>query len=69
MNVFQTIIYFLLLIFYTIPVNGQEYKDFNLEESRKFQTEFADRKFTDGGEMSRYLYLHFSEFYPHTVIN
>lgn len=48
---------------------GQGYQDFTLEESRQFHRDFSDRKFTDGGEMSRYLYLHFSEFYPHAVMS
>ena len=47
---------------------SQEYKDFTLEESRKFHRDFEKSMFIDGGEMSRYLYLHFSEFFPHTII-
>jgi len=69
MKIFRITICLLLLILSTTVVNSQEYEDFTLEESRNFHQDFANRKFTDGGEMSRYLYLHFPEFYPHTVIN
>lgn len=68
MEIFRILISFLLLYLSTTLIYSQDYEDFTLEESRKFHQEFANRKFTDGGEMSRYLYLHFSEFYPHTVI-
>ena len=69
MKIFRAIIYTILFFSFTALTYGQEYKDFDLEESRRFHRELANRKFTDGGEMSRYLYLHFSEFYPHAVIS
>jgi len=68
MEILRKIIYFILLICFTTLTYGQDYEDFTLEELRKFHREFANSMFIDGGEMSRYLYLHFPEFFPHTVI-
>ncbi|WP_299126372.1 serine hydrolase [uncultured Winogradskyella sp.] len=68
MEIFRNRIYFIILICLTTTTYGQDYEDFTLEESRKFHQEFENSMFIGGGEMSRYLYLHYSEFFPHTVI-
>ncbi len=68
MKIFRTIIHSILFICITPLTYGQDYEDFTLEESRKFHREFANSMFIDGGDMSRYLYLYFPEFFPHTVI-
>ncbi|MBO0322225.1 beta-lactamase family protein [Muricauda sp. CAU 1633] len=51
-----------------------DYIDFSLEKSKKVHQRFNDENWDDfeswalQGDASRYIYLHFSEFWPHTII-
>ncbi len=64
-----------LLYFLLMPLanlSAQDYKGFTLEESRSYHHKFSKDIFVGwggGGRLTRYVFLHFSEFWPHSVIN
>ena len=57
-------------------VQAQDYTGFTLEESRAYHQQFfqnnpghSPNKWDQGGDISRYIYLHSTEFWTHSVIN
>ena len=64
-----------LVYFMLMPLANlfaQDNKGFTLEESRSYHHQFSKDIFNGwggGGRLTRYVFLHFSEFWPHSVIN
>ncbi len=64
------LVYFLLMPLANL--SAQDYKGFTLEKSRSYHDKFPKDIFVGwggGGRLTRYVFLHFSEFWPHSVIN
>ena len=58
------------LVFITITaVQAQDYEGYTFEESKAYHKEFSLENWGDGGDLSRYVFLNFTEFWPHTLIN
>jgi len=64
---------FVLLMFSTSQ--AQDYKGFSLDESKEIHENFINDNLGESfgdwlkGKDSRYIFIHFSEFWPHSVIN
>lgn len=46
-----------------------EYDGYTLEEAREFHQQFVTEYWLKGGDLTRYIFLNYSEFWPHKVIS
>jgi CubicO group peptidase (beta-lactamase class C family) len=60
-----------VLLFGLTPgvIEAQDTAGYSPEQSREFHARWTDSNWDDGGELSRYVFLHMAEFWPHAVIH
>jgi CubicO group peptidase (beta-lactamase class C family) len=51
-----------------VSLISSDYQGISFEETTKIRKEFTWSKWRDGGDLSRYLFLNFPEFKPHTIV-
>ncbi len=63
-------LFVMLLIFFVFGFsNAQEYQGFSWRQSLEFHKQFSPKKWGEGGELSRYVWLNMSEFWNHTIVS